>query len=236
MTDIFREVEEDVRRERLEKFWKAYGSHVIALMVVIFAGIGGYEYWQRHEADAQAQASVRFMAAQRIASARDAAKAFDELSTTAPSGYALLARLSEANKHLAMGQTADALARYKAIAGDDKKEIGAVARLRAGWMMAETTPRADLLVWLQPVNDPASAWRQMSQEILAYADFHAGDRMAAIAKYTQLASDIQAPDALRARARAMAALLSEGNIKDFGSVPPPAPAAPIATPEAAPAQ
>ena len=38
MSDIFREVEEDVRREKLEKFWKAYGDYVIALAAVIVVG------------------------------------------------------------------------------------------------------------------------------------------------------------------------------------------------------
>ena len=33
MSDIFREVEEDVRRERFEKLWKAYGNYAIAALV-----------------------------------------------------------------------------------------------------------------------------------------------------------------------------------------------------------
>ena len=48
MSDIFREVEEDVRRERLEKLWKAYGNYAIAGLVLLFAGIGGWQFWQRH--------------------------------------------------------------------------------------------------------------------------------------------------------------------------------------------
>ena len=42
MSDIFREVEEDVRRERFQKLWKAYGSYAIAALVLLFAGIGGW--------------------------------------------------------------------------------------------------------------------------------------------------------------------------------------------------
>ena len=42
MSDIFREVEEDVRRERLEKLWKAYGNYAIAGLVLLFAGIGAW--------------------------------------------------------------------------------------------------------------------------------------------------------------------------------------------------
>ena len=39
MSDIFREVEEDVRRERLEKIWKEYGDYIVAaLALLILAG------------------------------------------------------------------------------------------------------------------------------------------------------------------------------------------------------
>ncbi len=49
MSDIFREVEEDVRRERLEKLWKPYGDYVIAAGRGRLLGIGGYKLWQRYE-------------------------------------------------------------------------------------------------------------------------------------------------------------------------------------------
>ena len=60
----------------------------------------------------------------------------------------------------------------------------------------------------------------MPQEILAYADYRAMDTKAALAKYTALAADPEAPDALRARAKAMADFLKNGGAVDFGTVPP----------------
>ena len=38
VSDIFREIQEDVRREQIKKLWQAYGSYVIALVVLIFIG------------------------------------------------------------------------------------------------------------------------------------------------------------------------------------------------------
>ena len=49
MSDIFREVEEDVRRERFEQIWKQYGDYIIAGVAVIVIAIAGYELWQRYE-------------------------------------------------------------------------------------------------------------------------------------------------------------------------------------------
>lgn len=234
MTDIFQEVEEDVRRERAEKFFKAYGQYIIALLIVVFLAIGGYEIWQSRQSAARAEASGKFIAAQRVLTPKEAAAAFAGLQGSVPAGYQTLARLSQANALYAAGQHDAALSIYKDLAAANTDTLGAVARLRAGWAMADTMSRDQLADWLKPLNAPASAWRQMAQEILAYADFHAHDNRAALAKYAALAMDPQAPDALRARARAMGALLAEGGMKDFGTVPAPAILPPGGMPQAAP--
>ncbi|MBX6324392.1 MAG: hypothetical protein IRY94_21475, partial [Rhodospirillaceae bacterium] len=47
MADIFREVDEELRRENLVKLWKRYGSYILAAALLIVVGSGGYVVWQR---------------------------------------------------------------------------------------------------------------------------------------------------------------------------------------------
>ena len=101
--------------------------------------------------------------------------------------------------------------------------VGAVARLRAGWALADSASRGELATLLAPLDDPGSAWRENAREVLAYADYRALDFKAALEKYTALANDAEAPDALRARAHAMMLFLQNGGAKDYGTVPPPRP-------------
>jgi len=42
MSDIFQEVEEDVRRERYEQLWKKYGNYMVAAAIVVVMAVGGY--------------------------------------------------------------------------------------------------------------------------------------------------------------------------------------------------
>ena len=223
MSDIFREVEEDVRREKLEKFWKAYGDYIIALAALIILGIAGFELWQRYQANQRDKASIAFSAAQRITDPRRAAEAFADLSKTAPSGYRLLARLEQADGMLAAGQHETAVTLYKDIAAEDKGGIGAVARLRAGWATVETASRADLQTLLGPVETPSSSWKPMADEILAYSDYRNHDVAKATQEFDALAKDPTAPGLLKQRANAMAAFLHQGGDKNFGTVPPPGP-------------
>jgi hypothetical protein len=225
VTDIFREVEEDVRRERIEKLWKAYGSYAIALLVLLFVGIGAWQLWQRHEDQERVRYADRFIAAQRITNPQAAANAFAEIANTAPKGYAILARLAQASAMFAAGQRNEAIELFKQIAKEDSGTIGSVARLRAGWALADTASRGELDDLLKPLEQPGSAWRENAQEILAYADYRAMDSKSALAKYSELMLDPESPDALRARARAMSAFLKTGGALSYGSMP--AEAAPL---------
>ena len=235
MSDIFREVEEDVRKERLEKLWKAYGDYAIALMAVIILSVAGYELWLRYEDAQRARASSAFVAAQHITNPVQAASAFETLSRTAPGGYGELAKLGEANVLPATGRVNDAIALYKDVAGTDVGPLGATARLRAAWLEADNASYADLATLLAPINTPTSPWRQMAREVLAYSDYKAGKNMVAGAAFAALANDPESPDALKNRARAFAAFLQGGGARDFGTVPPPAaPPAPGTPPGTAP--
>lgn len=218
MSDIFREVEEDVRREKAEKIWKRYRFLIIAAGVLVFAGIGGWQLWQRYERQEREKISAQFIAAQRVSNPRDAANAFVDLA--GGKGYATVARLSQASAMFVAGQRKEAVDVYKEIAANDSGPVGSVARLRAAWALAETATRSELAELLKPLDQPGSPWRENAHEILAFADYKAMDLKSAQAKYAALAVDPEAPDALKARAKAMADYLKAGGAVTYGTVPP----------------
>jgi hypothetical protein len=227
VSDIFREVEEDVRRERLEKLWKQYGDYIIAGMAVIVVGVAGYKLWQHYEAQQIAKASVAYSTAVQLSNGgkrTEAAQAFAKIVKEAPGGYAASARLAEADALLADGKAADAIALYKTIAQKDKTELGDLARIRAAWALADRASKSDLQTLLAPLTDPTSAWRFMAREILAYCDFRDGAMKAAQSEYDSLAVEPEVPATLRQRASAMAALIRAGGGANYGTVPPPKPA------------
>ena len=46
MSDIFREVDEDLRREQYKRLWDRFGGYVIGLAVLIVVAVGGYKAWE----------------------------------------------------------------------------------------------------------------------------------------------------------------------------------------------
>lgn len=222
MSDIFREVEEEVRRERYAALWKKYGDVVIAIVALIIIGAAGYQLWRYYEAHARLNASDEYTAAEQLLSAnrtKEAATAFAHLADSAPGGYAAVARLQNADALASSGDTKDAISLYKKIAAGDDPLLAAVARLREAWLVVATTPRLQMETMLAPLTAPTSPWHSMAQEILAYSDYRTGHLAAAQKEYEKLAADDNAPIGIRQRASAMATFLKAGGGKNFGTVP-----------------
>jgi len=149
VSDIFHEVDEEVRREQLKKLWDRYGNYVVAaavLVVVVLAAWRGYQWWEAKKA---AETGAAFEAAAALAEAgkhADAEAAYAKIVADGTAGYRHLARLREAAQ-LAQVDAKAAVAAYETIAAD--ASVGPVlqdlAALRAGAMLISTdvqTPSA----------------------------------------------------------------------------------------------
>lgn len=237
MTDIFHEIEEEVRRERYEKLWKEYGDYVIAAGAFLVIAAAGWQLWRYYEQRERLRASDEYAAAAQVLESGQsaaAAEAFGKLADSAPSGYAQVSRLQEAGALLASGRTDDALKLYKEIASGRDEILGGVARIRGAWAIADTGSRSDIEAMLGPLTDPSNAWNLMAREVLAYSDYRSGQIKRALAEYKSLSTDRKAPTALHERAAAMAVFLGAGGGVNYGTVPPPTPKPANATPQATP--
>jgi hypothetical protein len=224
VSDIFHEVEEEVRRERYAKLWKQYGDYVIAAIALVILAAAGFQLWRYYQHKAQLKASQEYAAAEALLQANradEAATAFAKLADSAPDGYAAVARLQNADALMAEGNEKEAVALYQRIAAGDDPLLAAVARIRQAWALVDKTPTAKMQTLLAPLTDPTSPWRFMANEILAYSNYHAGKTAIAEKAFARLATEDGAPPGVRQRANAMATFLKAGGAKDFGTVPMP---------------
>jgi hypothetical protein len=243
VTDIFREVEEEVRREHYAELWKKYGDYVIAGAALLVIAAAGIQLWRIHEQQEQAKASATYAIASQMldgGAAGSAALTFDKLAQTAPGGYAQLALLQKANALYAAGNIPQAVEAYKQVAAKGDPLLAPVARIRAAWATVDSAPRSDIDVLLKPLLDQTSPWHPMAREIIAYDDYRAGAMAKALTEFQAISRDKDAPSAVRRRSEVMATFLAAGGDQNFGTVPPP-PAPPAnaqngAAPQTAPAQ
>jgi hypothetical protein len=211
VSELFDEVDEEVRREQLKKLWEKYSIYFIALMVLIVAAVGGWRGYQYLEAKKAAEAGAAFEKAVELSEQdkhAEAETAFTELAAKAPSGYRTLARLRAAAE--AAGRDPKAAAKmYDDIAAD--RGVGGewqdLAKIRAAGLLVDSASYADMQQRLEASATPKSTFRHSARELLALSAWRNNDTTAARKWLDAIAEDGETPPGLRSRAEALQALL-----------------------------
>jgi len=212
LADIFQEVDEEVRREKLKKLWDRYSVHLIAAAVLIVVGIGawrGYEYWLAKQAAAAGADFEAAMALSEEGKHAEAEAAFAKVATEAPGGYRTLARMRAAGA-LAQIKPGDAVKAFDELAAD--ASLGAtwqdLAAVRAGMLLVDTTSLADMRRRLDPLAEPTRSFRHTARELLAMSAWRNHDPAAARRYLDMIATDAETPPGTRARAEVLSALIA----------------------------
>ena len=217
---LLREIDEDLKQERLEKLWNTYGNYAIAGALALVIGVAGTKAWQSYDLDQRMQQGERFAAASKLVSdgkTEDALSALQMLGKDANAGYAMLARFQAAALTGKQGDAAGAASMYGALADDGGLAdvyrnlavvLGALQELDAGKGGSKLVIRADGLAKSE------NPWRYNAREVQALAALSNGDMKVAGEIFKELAETAGAPGGVQARAREMLAITgTSGNAK-----------------------
>jgi len=211
VSELFNEVDEEVRRDQLKKLWDQYSIYIVAAALLIIASVGGWRGYQYLEAQKAAEAGAAFDKASELSEQNkhsEAETAFADLAAKAPSGYRQLARLRAAAEAASRDPQA-AVKLYDDIAAD--RTVNApeqeLARIRAAGLLLETATYPNMLQRLEPAAAPEATFRHTARELLALSAWRANDPVAVRKWLDLIANDGNTPPSLRSRAEALQALL-----------------------------
>ena len=211
MSELFDEVDEDVRRDQLKKLWEKYSVVIIAGAILIVASVGGWRGYQYVEAKKAAEAGAAFDKAVELSDANkhaEAEAAFADLVAKAPFGYRVLSRLRLAAEIAARDPKA-AAKMFDEITADRSVGVAEqdLARIRAAQLLLESTSYPDIKARLEASAAPEATFRHSARELLALSAWRANDTSAARQWLDMIANDGQTPPSMRSRAEALQALL-----------------------------
>ena len=212
MSDIFREVDEEIRKERYASLWKKYGPYVIGAAVALVLGVAGYQGWQQWQRSQAIEASNAYADAVAQAEAGNvepALQQFGEMSEPGASGYGLLAAFREAELRAQQGDVEAAVGIWNRIAGSSgtPQPFGDLATIFAVQHRIDDGDPAALAQRLQPLAEGNGAFRWTAVELQAFLAREQGDSERAVELYRQIADASNVPPAQRQRATQMLALL-----------------------------
>jgi hypothetical protein len=212
VSDIFREIDEELRRDNLLKLWARYGRYVVALAVLVLVVAGGIVAWRDHQLSERRAQSMRYASALNLVregKEAEAAKVFAAIAQES-GGYATLASFEEARLLAKSGDRKGAVGAYDRIAAEGG--LNPVFRDLAMLLsIMNAMPDADPQVMIErlaPMTASGNPWRPTALELTATARLKSGDKAGALDLYKSLADDLAAPRDLRARAAEMAAALA----------------------------
>lgn len=211
MSDIFHEIDEDLRREQFRKIWAKYGNLILVVALLIVLGVGGWRAWQWQQSKVAAEAGASFEAAVALSEQNkptEAEAAFTRLAAEGPAGYQVLARLRAAEE-AAVRDRAAGIKAFEAIAADGSLRAldRDLAAIRAAYLVIDSDSYDDFLKRLQPLTGESRPFRHTARELLALAAWRAKNEAAARQWIDTIMSDAGTPAGLRTRTNVLRALL-----------------------------
>ncbi len=210
---FFREVEEEMRSERLQEFWKKYGKILIAAAVLLVIGTAGYRYWDYSSSKAAAREGDAFLSAVELdddGKQEEALSALKSLEGEGSETYKTMSHLREAKILAAEGKIDDAVKQYDAVAEDTKADenFRAIARIKAGTLLVDSGSVTEVEARVGPLAGPGAPYRSSAREVLGQAYYKAGDLEKAYQQFIAIQADANTPSAMQQRVSVMLAVIA----------------------------
>lgn len=207
MSDIFQEVDEDLRRDQLFKLWRRYGSYVIGAAIAIVIATAAYVAWQGYrdkQLMAEGDAFIQALLLRSAGQSHQATEAFAALADQHNDGYGTLARFNEAALMAERGEAAEAVKIYDQIsASASDRSLRDLATLCSVSLSLDTADPGELKAKLDPIAAPDNPFRHSARELSALLAVRNGDTATAKELFKELAADQSAPSGVRSRAAEM---------------------------------
>ena len=208
MADIFDEIDEDLKRDRMQLLWARHGKVVMAAVltiVLIVAVRQGYTAWQTTRAEASASAYQQALNSDDVLGELEAQ--LGQLSD----GYGMLAQFQIAAEQAASGDFLAAEARYLRLASD--ASLDPVYQQAATLLSVMVAPKgADLSALearLSDLETVAGPLQAMALETGAGLALRNGKKDNAMSKFSRITEMADVPVGLQQRAQRMIVILDD---------------------------
>ena len=200
-----REVDENLRRDRLRDAAQAYGKWAIAGVVLLLVAIGAFLLWRDHQSRQAATDSEAL--AQAIddiggGNVKAVPGELAPLKDARADAISVSARLTEAAFAIQQNDRAKALAVYKNIAADNgvAQPWRDLATIRQTALEFDSLPPQGVIDRLAPLAISGQPWFGSAGEMTALALLKAGRRNEAARLFGAIANDKGVPESIRGRA------------------------------------
>jgi hypothetical protein len=217
VTDVFEEVEESLRQEKAAKAWKRASPFVFGGVALIIGAVAVFEYVKYSRNQAIEASAKSFLTATKSLQSGDLAAARLALEPLAKGegGYALVSGhlLAEVDRQLGSEPTIVA-AHLDAVDAKDEGLLGDLARLKSGYIQADTLDLPALEALLSPLLEGGGNTGALARELIAAKALSTGDVERARKEYQALTLELDAPQEMKRRVQQALVVLPPGETSE----------------------
>lgn len=205
-SDTFmREVDEELRRERVSGFVTRYGTWIIIGVVAFLAVVGGWIWYQHRQSVQAGELSEKLIQVSdqlERNNADAAAPTIDELVNSGDPAYRVAGLFARANAQISTNAIPAAIDTLKQIVADEgaSQPFRDAALIRQTLLEFETIPVEQVVERMRPLAQAGNAWHGSAGELLAAALIKQNKPEEAGRVFEAMARDQQVPESIRQRA------------------------------------
>ena len=216
---FYREVDEELRKERIGTVWSRYGKWILAALVVLIAAGVGYTLWrnaQAKQAGAESELLEKVITDLGAGQDKNVGPQLKTLTASKSEGYRAAALLTEADLALGKGNATAAATLFGRIAADASlpqpyRDLALVRQTAAEF---DTVAPAVVIARLTPLARPGNPWFGSAGEMVGAAYLKQNKPERAAPLFAAIAKDPTVPETIRARTVQMAGTLGLDAIDD----------------------
>jgi hypothetical protein len=205
IADTFvKEVDENLRRDRVRDFFKDNGSYLIAGLILFLAACGGIIWYQQHR-EKRAEEHVEQLAQLYkdigTGNTSKVPQQLDDLSNSSSKAVRATALFTRAALAIQQSDRKLAISTYKKIRDDGSlpDSYRDAALIRETALEFDDLKPAQVIAQLQPLAKPGNPWFGSAGEMTALALIKAGKNKEAGQLFATLAKDKSVPEDIRNR-------------------------------------
>ena len=213
MDDIFKEVDEELREERLTKIWKRIGPYVIGILsgaIIITSAVIGYREYDETQ---RQNWGVQFAEAMNLSEEgnwQESLDLFETLTEKTNLGYKTLSLFQAASLYARNGNKEKALEIYQSLESEALDEnFQDLATLMLIYLQFDNADPEILEKRIEKLASKGNPWYYNAVELKGFLFAKQKNKEKQIEIFNILSKDNKAPEGVRTRANDMLAILGE---------------------------
>ncbi len=211
MVDFISEVQEELRKDDYNRWLKKYGPLLVGFIAAIIMAASYMEWKKSNDASQAEKTSYTYLQAAELAESDDAKSiaAFEELSESAPNGYAGLSLLRASQIEYDNGNVQSALQILdRAAATFESKRHSQLAQMKAAYILAGQGNYSDVISLMTPLSEKGEPYEYLARELIGFSAKETGDIQTARKQFSYLETIPGVPDTVQTRAKVNLSMMS----------------------------